>query len=38
MKTKKLFKIIGIIAAIVAIILFLDYALGGIFAGWNNPR
>jgi hypothetical protein len=35
---KKLFKIIGIIAAIVVILVFLDFALGGILAGWNNPK
>jgi len=35
---KKLFKIIGIIAAIVVIIVFLDFALGGFLAGWNNPK
>ncbi len=38
MKTKKLFIIIGIIAAIVVILVFLDFALGGVLAGWNNPR
>ncbi len=37
-KTKKLFIIIGIIAAIVVILVFLDFALGGVLAGWNNPR
>ena len=35
---KKLFIIIGIIAAIVVILVFLDFALGGVLAGWNNPR
>ena len=38
MKTKKLFIIIGIITAIVVILVFLDFALGGVLAGWNNPR
>ena len=37
-KTKKLFIIIGIIAAIVVILVFLDFALGGVLVGWNNPR
>lgn len=35
---KKLFKIIGLIAAIVVILVFLDFALGGILAGWSNPK
>jgi len=35
---KKLFKIIGIIAAIVVIIVFLDFAFGSFLTGWNNPK
>ena len=35
---KKLFKIIGIIVVIIVILIFLDFALGAILTGWNNPK
>ncbi|MEI6865814.1 hypothetical protein [Flavicella sp.] len=34
----KMIKIVGIIFAIIVIILFIDFALGGFLEGWNNPN
>ncbi len=35
---KKILKVIGIIAVIIIVVVLLDYALGEILTGWNNPR
>jgi len=35
---KKVLKVIGIIFAIIVIVLFLDFVLGGILMDWNNPK
>lgn len=35
---KKIVKIIGIIALVIIVVVFLDYALGEILTGWNNPN
>ncbi len=37
-KNEKLFKVIGIIFAIIVIVMFIDFVLGGIIMGWNNPK
>ena len=31
-------KVIGIIAIVIIVVVFLDYALGEILTGWNNPK
>lgn len=36
--TSNWLRIIGIVTAIVIILVFLDFALGGILSGWNMPR
>ncbi len=35
---KKILKIVGIIATIIVIVIFLDFALGEFLNGWNTPK
>ncbi len=37
-KHKKLLKVIGIIFALIVIVMFIDFVLGGMLMGWNNPK